>query len=254
MPQQFQRLKSFICILILPFFFSSFRPSIRGKKQLLPNEGFALVELFTSEGCSSCPPADEAVGRLNGWKKNIYILSFHVDYWNYLGWKDVFSNPAYSSRQQEYGSMFHLSSIYTPQIIVNGKVEFVGSDEIRLRETIEESIKEIPEGEIRLKVQKENNNQIPVTCISGNNLDLKLNLALVQDMSTNFIQRGENKGKTLSHFFIVRDFQVFRNPKDSGIYYLKIPPGLSSHNCSVISFLQNPENGHIIAASGASIP
>src|SRR4051812_5679316 len=83
--------------------------------------GFAVVELFTSEGCSSCPPADEAVANLlASYSANVYVLGFHVDYWNNLGWKDAYSSAGYSQRQQKYGSILHLSSIYTPQAIVNG--------------------------------------------------------------------------------------------------------------------------------------
>src|SRR5580692_11082645 len=126
-----------ISILIFQILFSSYKTQNNTYKYIPDREGFVLVELFTSEGCSSCPPADEAVGRLKGWKKNVYVLSFHVDYWNYLGWKDVFSNAAYSTRQQNYGDLFHLNSIYTPQIVVNGKAQFIGSDETALRSTIE---------------------------------------------------------------------------------------------------------------------
>src|ERR1700730_2635559 len=129
-------------LLIFQILFSSYKTQNNTYKYIPVREGFAMVELFTSEGCSSCPPADEAVGRLNGWKNNVYVLSFHVDYWNYLGWKDIFSDPSYSKRQQDYGSVFHLSSIYTPQIIINGKVQFAGSDESRLRKEIEESLKQ----------------------------------------------------------------------------------------------------------------
>lgn len=217
-------------------------------------QGFAVVELFTSEGCSSCPPADEAVGRLKGWKKNLYILSFHVDYWNYLGWKDAFSDPAYSGRQKEYGSFFHLSNIYTPQIVVNGSVEFVGSEESRLREVIEKSISEIHRTEINIKVLQESNHRIPVSISSNGNPAFKLNLALVQNFATDFIQRGENRGKKLSHFFIVRDFKVQPNPKGLNTYFLNTPSGFQSSDYSVIAYLQDSNNGHIVAANGSPIP
>src|SRR5450755_1400863 len=118
MYKQLKKILYISFLLIAYIFFTSYYPIHRGKNNI-PTEGFAVVELFTSEGCSSCPPADEAVGRLSGLKKNVYLLSFHVDYWNYLGWKDLYSNPDYSSRQQEYGNIFHLNSIYTPQIVVN---------------------------------------------------------------------------------------------------------------------------------------
>jgi hypothetical protein len=251
---QIQSVKSFICLSVIPFLFSSFSPSRREKKEISASHGFAVVELFTSEGCSSCPPADEAVGRLDGGKKNLFVLSFHVDYWNNLGWKDKYSDPAYSGRQKEYGTFFHLDNIYTPQIVVNGKTQFVGSNETQLKETIQASIAEIPEAEIRLKVLPETNHKIPVTFSSDGHTDLKLNLALVQNFAKDFIQRGENKGKTLSHFFIVRNFKVLPNQKGSNTFYLDIPSDLSPSQCAVVAYLQNTTNGHIIAAAGSSIP
>ncbi len=235
------------------FLFTSFTPNPEIYK-FNSGPGFAVVELFTSEGCSSCPPADAAVGRLKGWEKNVFILSFHVDYWNNLGWKDIFSDPAYSSRQQEYGSFLHVSNIYTPQIIINGKVEFVGSDESRLRKTIEESILEIPEKEIHIKVLQETNHKIPVSVSSDGYKNSRLDVALVQNYASDFVQRGENKGKTLSHFFIVRDFKVLPNPKDPNTFFLDLPKGLQSSDCSIIAFIQDSKNGHIIAATGSSIP
>jgi hypothetical protein len=246
--------KSVFYFLIPAFFYSSGTIAYKEKKHFNAGPGFAVVELFTSEGCSSCPPADEAVGKLKGFEKNIYVLSFHVDYWNNLGWKDIFSDPAYSSRQQQYGTFFHLSNIYTPQIIVNGKVEFVGSEESRLRKTIEESILEIPKTEIHIKVLQEINHKIPVSVASDGNKDFRLNLALVQNFASDFIQKGENKGKTLSHFFIVRDFKVLSNPKGSDTFFLIMPTGLQSSNCTVVAFLQDSNNGHIIAATGSIIP
>ena len=243
-----------ICLLVLPCIFSSFNIANKQRNKPLFDKGFAVVELFTSEGCSSCPPADDAVGRLDGQAKNIYVLSFHVDYWNYLGWKDKYSNPAYSSRQQQYGAIFHIENIYTPQIIVNGKTQFVGSNETQLKESISASVAELPDNNIEIKVSQADNHKIPVSITSNGDAKLKLNVALVQNFAKDFIQRGENKGKTLSHFFIVRDFQVSPNQNDAKIYYLNLPDDLKSADCSVVAFLQNPVDGHITAATGSSIP
>ena len=101
-------------------------------------KGFAVLELFTSEGCSSCPPADELLAKIQmeSEGKPIYIVAYHVDYWDRLGWKDMFSNADYSKRQTQYGQWLHTSSIYTPQLIVNGKAEFVGSNELAIRGAI----------------------------------------------------------------------------------------------------------------------
>ena len=254
MPLQIQSLQSVLLLLALPIVFSSFHTPKNGKNGSVSGKGFAVVELFTSEGCSSCPPADDAVGRLEGLEKNVYVLSFHVDYWNYLGWKDKYSNASYSARQQEYGTLLHVDNIYTPQIIVNGKVQFVGSNETQLKETISASLTEMPVGDIQIKVSPENNHTVQVIVNTDGNAKLKLNLALVQHFAKDFIQRGENKGKTLSHFFIVRDFKVSSNPGGSGTYYLSLPQDLKSSDCSVIAFLQNSTNGYITAATGSSIP
>jgi hypothetical protein len=240
--------------LIIQILFSSYKKEPAIKTEYPVPEGFALVELFTSEGCSSCPPADEAVGRLNGWKKNVYILSFHVDYWNYLGWKDAFSNSAYSTRQQNYGDLFHLSSIYTPQIVVNGNVQFVGSDETKLRATIENDLKEIPKAELQIKIQAGNINQLVIQWTTNPTPELKINLALVQNFAKDHIERGENKGQTLNHYFTVRDFQSSSVNTGTNTTYLNIPAGLQKSDCSVIAFLQNPRTGHIVAAISSAIP
>jgi hypothetical protein len=229
-------------------------PSFQTRHPAAVDQGFALVELFTSEGCSSCPAADEAVGRINFPGKNVMVLSYHVDYWNYLGWKDIYSSPAYSARQQAYGNLFHLSSIYTPQIVVNGRIQFVGSDENRLHEAIEASVKEIPKTRIQPVVLRPSHGQIPVSCVVPVLGDIKLNWVLVQHQATDFIQRGENKGRTLHHYFIVRDFKSLPADKSTDMQYLQIPADISVADCSVIAFLQNSKTGQVLDAVRSDIP
>ncbi len=106
------------------------------------NKGFAVVELFTSEGCSSCPKGDAVVARLrDDYKGSVYVLGFHVDYWNRLGWQDVYSSKEYSKRQGEYASALKLPSVYTPQAIVNGKHELVGSERGELYSLVADALK-----------------------------------------------------------------------------------------------------------------
>ena len=103
--------------------------------------GFAVIELFTSEGCSSCHSADAAVEKfLKENNQQVYVLAFHVDYWNKLGWKDIFSNAAYTARQNKYATVLGLESIYTPQIIVNGRYEFVGSNSSQLKRQVDKAL------------------------------------------------------------------------------------------------------------------
>jgi hypothetical protein len=271
------KVKRISCLLPALFLFQSFYPihfknifattgkgnnSIRSSVVYDPAEritllrspvGFAVVELFTSEGCSSCPPADEAVGKINTRDQPVYILSFHVDYWDYLGWKDPYSNAAYSERQREYGTIFHLNSIYTPQIIVNGKTEFTGSDENKLQESIASSIKGKPETTLSLSLDR-SGNKIAIRCNTSAGDGIKLNLALLQLRATDFIRRGENKGRTLHHFNIVRDFQSITSGKPGEIYYENIPAGSNPSDFELVAFLQKTVSGEIISATRAAIP
>jgi hypothetical protein len=120
--------------------------------------GFAVVELFTSEGCSSCPAADDAVAVVaRDYPQNVFVLGFHVDYWNRLGWKDGYSSAAYTDRQGEYATAFSLNGIYTPQVVVNGKTEFVGSDKNKLDRAIKNELNENTTVTIELSASALNN-------------------------------------------------------------------------------------------------
>ena len=102
----------------------------------------AVLELFTSEGCSSCPSADRLLPLLAKLDSNIIPLSFHVDYWNRLGWTDPFSSSKYSERQRSYASQLNLESVYTPQLVVNGEYELVGSNRSNAEAAIKKALKE----------------------------------------------------------------------------------------------------------------
>ncbi len=168
-------------------------------------EGFVLVELFTSEGCSSCPSADRLIAQINEEVKDepVYILAYHVDYWNRLGWKDIFSDPAFSKRQRTYAEWLGLFSVYTPQIVVNGKKEFVGSNEKALRSAIQThlSIKSVTHLEIKGTLKE--NNTVKVTFqVDTLRQPANLFLAFVQKKATSKVTKGENGGRTLSHINI----------------------------------------------------
>jgi hypothetical protein len=216
------------------------------------SNGFAVVELFTSEGCSSCPPADNAVAQLlKEYNKNVFVLGYHVDYWDNLGWKDIFSDAAYTKRQREYGKILKLSSVYTPQVIVNGTDQFVGSDENKLKAAVNKDLQQASTVKLNIEARASDNKNVDVH-YSTDAIDAKLNIALIQLTADNHIQRGENSGATLHHVNIVRDFQEV-SLNDDGNVNLEIPGGLLMKDCSVIAFIQDAGNNKIIAAAEANI-
>src|SRR5580765_4213272 len=126
---------SSVTLVVVTASFSCYSSNKKTDTGIAAGNGFAVIELFTSEGCSSCPPADEAMIDIeNEFKKNVYVIGYHVDYWNYLGWKDIFSNAGWTDRQKAYAQELKLNNIYTPQVVINGSSEFVGSDVNRLHQ------------------------------------------------------------------------------------------------------------------------
>lgn len=217
------------------------------------DKGFVVVELFTSEGCSSCPPADALVARLQ--KENndqpVYILAFHVDYWNRLGWKDVFSTAAFSDRQNRYANWLHLQSVYTPQVVVNGSKEFVGSEERTLRNAIRTNLQKASPAKLDLRKVNIDQGQVNLQYhTDGTSGSMSLLLAVVQKSATINVQGGENRGRTLTHVQIVRNFEtVDLNGKDSGNVRIKLPTGVSPQELELVAFMQNNGNGEITAAN-----
>jgi hypothetical protein len=220
------------------------------------NKGFAVIELFTSEGCSSCPPADELVAKIQKESKDkpVYILAYHVDYWNRLGWKDVFSSADYSKRQNDYAGYLHLQSVYTPQIVVNGKSEFVGSEEGTLRNAIKTSLEKPSDVQLALNVSsiEQGHAEIKYTA-EGADKSTVLQLAVLQKNAQTKVERGENGGRTLSHVQIVRKLQKVSLNGNSGTIKVTLPQGFDAQSWEIIGFLQNTANGTVTGATRATI-
>jgi len=229
---------------------------LAGKAGLYGN-GFAVVELFTSEGCSSCPPADALVARLQEEDKNlpVYILAFHVDYWDRLGWKDVFSDAAYTDRQRQYAAWLKLSTIYTPQVVVNGKKEFVGSNEAALRQAIGSSLQEGAGDRVGLKDVKLSGGHLEwkaETEATGGAVDLVI--TVVEHHATTQVKAGENRGRTVNHVQIVRGLEVVHpDGKGNAQGHLSWPEGLKADDADVVAFLQNRDSGKILAAARTTV-
>ena len=164
-----------------------------------------VLELFTSQGCSSCPPADELLAQIKREStENIIALSYHVDYWNYIGWEDPFSHRKYSARQGRYNKKFRYHSNYTPQLVVNGKEHFVGSDASKLRDRINFYRALEPENRIDISRLRKSTDAVSVQYkVDGPITGKLLRAILVIDKRTTLVPRGENRNRKLTNSNIV---------------------------------------------------
>lgn len=184
------------------------------------SSNFVLVELFTSQGCSSCPPADELLIKLANepkYKDKIIPLGFHVDYWDDLGWKDPFSNNHWTKRQQRYGRMFQSNRIYTPQMIVDGKYQWVGSAEEKVRFMWDTALNEDDEAGIDLNIHFDNEDQNKLQLSINSELNnevikegIELFIALYENGFETHVKRGENMERILHDDYVVR--KLYREP------------------------------------------
>lgn len=208
-------------------------------------EPFALVELFTSEGCSSCPPADQFFIELKDKTKkegiNVFLLGFHITYWNRLGWEDPYSLSEADDRQDMYGEKLR-TSLYTPQMVINGRYAFIGSNRGQALKIIQKELKEKPKCQLKLTTDPQGNIEYSASSIPS---EAELNLAFFEPMHSTEILRGENKGRKLSHVNIVRSIKTLSlKPFKGEISHEEIPSHLS-----VIGFIQDTATGEICAAT-----
>ena len=247
--------KSAICAVMgLTLFGAAFiDQSAASKKQGLTNNGngFAVLELFTSEGCSSCPPADELIARMQkeAGDKPIYILAYHVDYWNRLGWKDIFSDPQYSKRQYTYSRQFS-GQVYTPQLIVNGQAECVGSNESAVNNKVKEALNGNTAITLSIQGQLQSGKVIFDYQVTGNADKNQLLIAVVQKHAVSKVLKGENEGRTLSHAQIVRSLHSFDVKSGGrGTGQISLPNDFNARDWECIGMIQDPETGVIKAAT-----
>jgi len=219
-------------------------------------KGFVVLELFTSEGCSSCPPADELLVKIQQETqgKAVYLLVYHVDYWNRLGWKDIFSNAGFSARQRQYGQWLGGTQIYTPQVIVNGKAEHVGSDEAALNSAIADGLATNPAATVILRAQQDGSKLKLQYQTTGAPDGSNILVALVQKNAQNKVERGENAGRVLSHIQIVRKIQTEQlSNNGAGSTTIDLPENFSAQSWEVLCLVQNQNSGEILAASKAGL-
>ncbi|HVS37096.1 MAG TPA: DUF1223 domain-containing protein [Gemmataceae bacterium] len=221
--------------------------------------GVAVVELFTSEGCSSCPPADallaEWVQAAREHGRPVYCLAFQVDYWNRLGWTDPYSDAAFSRRQNDYAQSLRLDQVYTPQMIVNGTDEFVGSDRERSRKSIEAALKRPAKAPLKLSVEKADAGAVVLYCeASSAPKGAVVNVAVVERGLVSKVPRGENGGRTLRHENVVRVFRtVSLDESGKGSVELKPPADVVQKNASAIAYIQESVAGAVLGANAVDL-
>ena len=211
-----------------------------------------LAELFTSEGCNSCPPADRLLEMLLEEQplEGIYVvpLSEHVTYWDHQGWKDPFGSPQFTARQQQYGLRFNLDSVYTPQLVIDGTREFVGSDKQSIERALSGATK-APKPALTVAAT-ERDSMIEVSA-SGPGLkvesDAEVWFAITEDHMSIDVKRGENADKTLKHSGVVRVLRSAGNADRAAPIEIKLLPDWRHDNLRVVSFVQSRKSHKVLS-------
>lgn len=218
-----------------------------------------LVELFTSEGCSSCPPADALLRQLDAQPipgVQVIVLSEHVDYWNHIGWRDPYSSEFFSQRQNTYARQFGNESVYTPQMIVDGTSEFVGSDSKEAQKAIgkmrEEQKLSITTSDLRLTDDVLRGRvEIPAAQLQGAHTG-DVYVAVTLNHAESQVLRGENSGRKLQHVAVVQSLTKIGSvtTRDfSQQVSLKLHGDTDPANLRVIVFVQVPGTGRVLGAT-----
>jgi hypothetical protein len=203
-----------------------------------------LVELFTSQGCNSCPPADAYLGDLAK-RKDVIALAFHVDYWDQLGWKDPFAKAAWTQRQRAYQSALRTSTIYTPQMVVDGGDHAVGSD----RRAVEALIGKAAKGGRPSLAAKATADGLSLTIAGEGNAEIWI--VGHDPRHETRVARGENAGKTLAEFNIVRGIAKLAAWK-GGAVTLTVPKAELPEGGAFVALLQESGQGRVLATAAVA--
>ena len=220
-----------------------------------------LLELFTSEGCSSCPPADRLLQLFDQRQPvanaNLIVLSEHVDYWDRLGWKDPFSSPQFTTRQQDYADRYSREGVYTPQVVVDGRFALVGSNSREANAAIQKAARE-PKVAMALsnaiRDGKELKAHIDVAgAVNAKKRSAVLYVVIADDRAESHVARGENAGRSLSHVAVIRVLKEAATIDLRGAFsrdvVLTVPAGAGVNGLRLVAFLEDPGSGHILGAA-----
>ncbi len=225
-------------------------------------DGLALVELFTSQGCSSCPPADDVAAAIieNARDRPVHVVVFHVDYWDYLGWEDRFARPAFTARQRDYARRMDQGRLSTPQMIVNGRTSFVGSDAPRATREIESALAEPAAVAVQITLDPDVRANLRYAldyAVSGwerlaqdTRRHAALHIAVVERGLVTEVVRGENAGRTLRHDNVVRWFGTLAIPEAGrGDALVHVPAAVDWGRAEIIAWVQDARAGPVLGAA-----
>jgi hypothetical protein len=252
---------------------SIFAMAARTRPQSTPSAAAAagrvpvFVELFTSEGCSSCPPADELLRKLDKIQPvpgaEVIVLGEHVDYYDHIGWKDPFSSPAYTERQERYVERMKINGAYTPQMVVDGEFQFNGSD-------VETAIQDIHKAAaaeklpVKLALAQTNkkgkisiNVQTAPLPVSSNLSSADVIIAVADDVDVSNVGSGENSGKTLTNVAVAREFKTVGKIDKTNGFSKDVEtniPVTSTNKSRIIVIVQEPRQGKLLGIASTQYP
>lgn len=219
-----------------------------------PSQRPLLIELFTSQGCYSCPPADDLLREL-GQYDQLIPLSFHVDYWNHLGWQDPYSHADWSQRQRRYARLLRSDTVYTPQLVIDGHVDEVGSDRMevlnKIADRLDANRRSVPTT-ITLTAQVWDQT-IVVKASAEPELGKndQLYIALYERHLETEIPSGENRNKTLHYDYVVRRLVPHQGGRSTT---LELDPAWQLNHLGVVAFVQNTRSGQVLGVARAKEP
>ena len=221
-----------------------------------------LLELFTSEGCSSCPPVDEFVRHMDESQPvagaQLIVLSEHVDYWDHDGWKDKYSSPQFTERQNGYVHAMNLQTAYTPQMVIDGYIELKGSiSEIEQTFAKELKIAKIPVRIAAAKIEAPSQLKVKVEADPAEKHGGTVWVAVALDHAASQVSAGENSGKQLQHVAVVEELKKI-GKLDKGKPFsqeitLKLKPDTDPKNLRIIAFIQEPNEGKVLGATSVKV-
>jgi hypothetical protein len=234
-------------VIIIPALSIAAECSSKSGNQVVP-----LIELYTSEGCSSCPPADKWLSSLKGEKNKVTPIAFHVDYWDYIGWKDRFAKSEFTKRQRKIADISSASYVYTPQIIYNGR-DFKGWDDGRLISALQKDQKLVANVNLMLDAVADSNGNITLNASAkATNIELsskvEVFVALYENNLMSQVKAGENSGNTLKHDFVVRNlfggFQI--NNLNQFQKNFTLSEDWKNKDAGAVMFVQDSRTGEVL--------